>query len=198
MGRFKFSKKPFRLFFLMVIDLISILSFGTSQAALAQTSAFAQTSLEYKVKGAFLFNFAKFIDWPNETTPPESNTFNLCVLGGNPFDDFFEDIERTKKIKKMNFKVKYLDRCCEFNGCKILYFTPSWKGDFQKVLSGLRNRPVLTVGEAPDFTRNGGMIQFFEEGNQLRFEINVSATKQAKLDVSSQLLNLAKITEENE
>jgi hypothetical protein len=61
------------------------------------------------------------------------------------------------------------------------------------ILSSLRGSSVITVADMGGFLEAGGMIQFLNENDRVRFAINVDATSRAKLKLSSKLLSLAKV-----
>ncbi len=77
-------------------------------------------------------------------------------------------------------------------GFEVLFISPS-QPDFHRVLAGLGSSPVLTVGDAEDFARLGGMINFRVEENKVRFEINPAAATRAGLRISSRLLGVARV-----
>lgn len=156
-------------------------------------SAEVQTAGEYQLKAAFLYNFAKFVDWPPKAFPSPGTPISLCVLGADPFG---ADLERTIKNETVGgrpFVIRRFDTVQESGGCHILFISLSEKDRLGRVLAPLRNLPVLTVSEWSDFTQTGGIINFVVEDNKIRFQINLAAAEQAGLKISSQLLKLAKI-----
>jgi hypothetical protein len=73
-------------------------------------------------------------------------------------------------------------------------FVDSSDQNFLKALNDqLKDKNVLSIGEAEQFLWTGGVIRFYEEDNRVRFEINLEAANLARLKISSKLLRLAKI-----
>jgi hypothetical protein len=148
--------------------------------------------VEYEVKAAFLYNFAKFIEWPTDAFPARESAFTICLA-----DALFRGpVERAVQGEMWNGRpllVKQIDSGNEVRGCQIVYIGPSAASKGTEILMAAMNAPVLTVGETADFIRAGGIIRFTESGHRIRFEINPDAADRASLRVSSRLLRLADI-----
>ena len=76
--------------------------------------------------------------------------------------------------------------------CHVLFISASHNIAMKDIQEALRRVPVLTVGESRDFAAQGGMIGFVVEDSRVRFEVNLQAAKQMRLNISSKLLSLAK------
>ena len=146
---------------------------------------------EYQLKAAFLFNFAKYVEWPAAAFPDKTSPLIIGVLGKSPFDGDLEQTIGNKTINDRSLQIKEFHSVAEATNCHILFICTSEKKRLPEIFGGLRNAHVLTVGEADRFTQTGGMINFVPEGNKIRFEINDGAAKKARLKISSKLLNLA-------
>jgi len=175
----------------------------------AQARADSSSSREYQIKAAFLYNFIKFVDWPQEKVPDSNEPITIGILGKDPFGNAFEPIKdkqvKSRKIvikrfknfeelKKSNEKDKTeLGREIEaLRKCHLLFVCSSEKEILGEIIKALKGSPVLTVGETDDFLEAGGIIKFVIEEKKVRFEINITASKRAKLKIRSQLLRLAK------
>lgn len=155
-------------------------------------TCFAQTQpTEYQIKAAFLFNFAKFIEWPPAAFPQTNSPIVIGVLGKNVFGTDLESTIRNKTVNGRPFEFKTFDSLTEATNCQILFISPSKKDDFANILKGLQNSSVLTVSETDEFIKAGGMINFVIQDNKVRFQINDDAAKKAGLKISSKLLTLA-------
>ena len=146
---------------------------------------------EYRVKAAFLWNFAKFIQWPTNAFTKDAAPFVIGVLGENPFG---EDLERTVRGKQINthpIEVKAFRAVPEAKQCHMLFVSNSETNRLTDLFKSLRGSPILTVGETEQFADAGGMINFVFEGNKIRFQINDDAARAADLKISSKLLSLA-------
>ena len=147
---------------------------------------------EYRLKAAFLFNFAKYVEWPAAAFPDKTSPLIIGVLGKSPFDGDLEQTIRNKTINGRPLQIKEIRHSVtEAASCHILFICTSEKKRLPEIFRGLRDAHVLTVGETDRFTQTGGMINFVPEGNKIRFEINDDAAKKAGLKISSKLLNLA-------
>lgn len=157
------------------------------------------TGKEYNVKIGFIYNFAKFVTWPETAFKEGSDTLTICFVADDPeIDVFFKlDGKTVRKGRKIKV-VAYQDGAC-LEQSHIIFFATQNVALIQDVLSLARGRKILTIGEIDGFAQWGGVINFFEERNRLRFEINVDAARREGLKMSSQLLGSAQIVqEENE
>ena len=149
---------------------------------------------EYIVKAAFLYNFAKFVEWPAKTFTEEEAIMYLCILGKDPFGVAIESIEgksvrgRQLVIRRLA-KIEDLEEC----PCHILFISSSEEKRLAQIFLKLEDRNVLTVGDMKGFAQRGGIINFIMVENRIRFEINVKEAERTGLEISSKLLNLAKI-----
>lgn len=156
---------------------------------------FAAAAPEYEVKAAFIYNFSRFIDWPQEAGETDADLY-FCVLGRDPFGEALESLEG-KEVQGRTLKTRRLKRIDERGDCAILYISPSLAGDYTGLLDVLgQDRGVLSVSDIDGFAENGGVIELYLEQNKVRFAINIEAARRAGLEMSSQLLRLARIVDE--
>ena len=180
--------------------LIIALSVSLSWApgALAQDRDSSNSS-EYLIKAGFIFNFAKFVDWPPTTFAQPDSPIVIGILGTDPFGAIIDQIVQDKKIGGRGFVVKRLKWGTDLKDlkeCKILFVGASERVHIDELVQIVRGLPVLTVGETPGFAEHGGVIRFVLEDNRVRFEVNVEAARQAGLTISSRLLTLARIIQQ--
>ena len=161
-----------------------IISLGFNSLAQEQPS-------EYQIKAAFLFNFAKFVEWPPQAFPQTNSPIVIGVLGKNLFGNELEKTIRDKRVNNRPFKFKNLGSAVEATNCHILFISSSEKDNLAKIVAGLHNASVLTVSDTEGFIKAGGMINFTIEDTKIRFEISDAAAKKAGLQVSSKLLSLS-------
>jgi hypothetical protein len=148
---------------------------------------------EYQVKAAFLFNFAKFVEWPAKSFPKPNDPIVICILGQNPFEDHLSAAIQGKVLAGRGFAVLQIAELPPKSRCQILFVNSSERQRFRSSAASLKGSGILTVGETPGFIDDGGIINLKLEGGKIRFEINVDAAEQAQLIVSSKLLSLAQI-----
>ena len=178
--------------------LIIALSVSLSWApgALAQDSS---DSSEYLIKAGFIFNFAKFVEWPPTTFAQPDSPIVIGILGTDPFGTIIDHIVQDKKIGGRGFVVKRLKWGAEakdLRECKILFVGASERVHIDELVQIVKGLPILTVGETPGFAEHGGVIRFVLEDNRVRFEVNVDAARQGGLTISSRLLTLARIIQQ--
>ncbi len=170
----------------------AILAWLATLAGARMVSAQAGASSEYQVKAAFLFHFAQFIEWPQESSNAAGKPLTYCTVGEDPFQGALDESLNGKTIGTRPLQVRHLKQPRDISNCQILFMGAAQKKILLEVLTTLKESPVLTVGESEHFVRDGGMIGFFLEENKIRFDINLKAAQRANLKISSRLLLLAK------
>ncbi len=156
----------------------------------------AQMVNEYQVKAAFLYNFAKFVEWPNGPAGPSKETLTLCIVGQDPFGDSLDQVTKGKTISGRELVVRRLTPTEDTRSCRMVFIGASERKRIPAILEGLKRADVLTVGETENFARLGGVINFVLEGDRVHFEVNLDAAARERLRISSKLLNLARIVRE--
>jgi hypothetical protein len=146
---------------------------------------------EYEVKAAFLYNFAKFVEWPPNSWSNPKQPFTFCILGRDPFGRALDTAVAGKTIADRPISVVRAGHVKDLPDCQVVFVSESETGKFTDIAAGLRGRSVLMVGESEDFAASGGTVQFVLESNHVRFAINPDAAERAKLKISSKLLALA-------
>jgi hypothetical protein len=151
-----------------------------------------QTSLEYQVKAAYLYNFAKFVTWPQGAD--NSGPLVICVMGKDPFGPALDDAVRGKSLHGQVVTTKRLPKGAPPQGCQIVFVTCS-ESACKESLSHSDWEGILVVGEGDAFVRDGGMIGLILKDGRVQFTVNIDALTKARLDVSSKLLQLAAVVE---
>jgi len=146
---------------------------------------------EYQIKAAFIFNFAKFVEWPAAAFPKASSPMVVGVLGENPFHDALEKTIKNKTVDEHPVVIMQFHSATEATNCHILFISSSEKARLPQILKQLNGTSVLTVSEMSGFTEAGGMINFVFEGTKIRFQINNDAANSVGLKISSKLLKLS-------
>ena len=161
--------------------------------AALQLSAQAPAFDEYQVKAAFLYNFAKFVQWPPGTFASPTDPIGICIVGQNPFGSSLENMVQGKMVGDRTFVVRRFPDTQQASQCQILFIGASeWKRT-RALLDAVRTPGVLTVGESDDFTDQGGIISFRLDGPRVRIKVDLQTAEHAKLRISSKLLSLAEI-----
>jgi hypothetical protein len=147
---------------------------------------------EYEVKAVYLYQFGKFVHWPD----PSGGGFPICILGSDPFGPTLDSTVRGETLDGKKLTVRRISSADQDSGCRILFISSTEEHRLASILSALNGRPVLTVSDIRDFVDRGGMIQFLVEGEKVRFEVNRAAAERAGLTFSSDLLRVAKLVKD--
>ena len=147
---------------------------------------------EYRLKAAFLFHFAQFVEWPSNPVKGPDNGFVFCVVGEDPFHGDLEGTVQGKSLSGKTIRVRHIKQPKDTKGCDVVFVDRNQSGRIGEFLAAVSDWPVLTVGDSDDFLRQGGMIRFCVEDRKVRFEVNQDAAEKANLKVSLRLLLLAK------
>jgi hypothetical protein len=148
---------------------------------------------EYQVKAAFLFNFTQFVQWPESAFRDAGEPICIGVLGEDPFGKALDETVGGERSGRRDLIVRRSRAVSELKDCQLLFISKSERGRLAPILSEVESTGVLTVSEVEGFARLGGTINFYLEGNRVRFEINPDGAQKAGLRISSQLLSLGKI-----
>jgi YfiR/HmsC-like len=181
----KIQSTPSSRHFLWVLGAVVLL--------LSRAPAQSPAAGEYQVKAAFLYNFAKFVEWPPGGFSDASAPLRICVLGQDPFGQELRNITNEKTVNGRKLQIDHMVDVHLARTCHILFIASSEKTQLNRILEGVRGSYVLTVGDTKGFAELGGMINFVLEKNRVQFEVNHKAAEQAGLKISSKLLNVAKL-----
>ena len=148
---------------------------------------------EYEVKAAFLYNFARFVEWPRDVVPPDGASFRIAILGEDPFGPALESALSGKRVLEHPLEVTRVKRAEDALAAHIVFVSASEAPRLERVLRVLGGHSVLTVGDTDEFARRGGIIGFRTDERRVRFEINPDEAARARLKLSSHLLRLARV-----
>jgi len=151
---------------------------------------------EYPVKFAFLYNFAKFVEWPSVPYRDPGGPLSICIVGHDPFSPDIEAEVRAKTVRGRSVRILTMTPTDTLHLCHMVFVPITEQDQADKIIRGLSGSSTLTVGEAAGFARMGGIINLTVEGSKVHLEINRLAADRAGLQISSKLLSLAKITQE--
>lgn len=155
-------------------------------------NAWAAEFDEYAVKAAYLYHFAKFVEWPPGVLAEADAPLRICIAGDNPFGDALAMITG-KTAQGHPVEVRAMPAATGLDPCHIVFISRLEQGRFKTVLDKLGRLPILTVSDIGGFAQAGGMIGLVEVEQRIRFDINLTTARQANLKLSSQLLKLATI-----
>jgi len=142
------------------------------------------------VKAVYLYNFGRFVEWPGSAAA-KANSFNVCVLGQDPFGPVLDSVLAGERIGGKNVVARRIENPQDSANCQIVFLSSTEASRLSQIIETLNKEAVLTVSDMPQFSQRGGMIQFVLEGNRVRFEVNLAAAESADLKIGSRLLVLA-------
>lgn len=149
-----------------------------------------------RVEAAFLRNFAHYIDWPADAFDDASSPWRICVLGKDPFGKVLEDTFKGRAEQGRTFEVIRAETLAELKSCQMVYVAYLGSGSRRAALAGLAKLPVLTVGDAPEFLQEGGMIRF-QVSDHVEFGVNLDQARSASLKIQTRMLEIAHEVVEN-
>ncbi|MGD9850705.1 MAG: YfiR family protein [Nitrospirales bacterium] len=146
-----------------------------------------------QIKATYLYHFTKFVEWPTSSFTLENSPLQLCVMEPDTFGPFLETTLKGKSSGTHSLIIKRHPSTKEIRQCHMLFLSKQQASLWSTLRASLAHTTVLTVGEHGDFLKEGGMIQFYRDGQKIRFAINPQTIKQTQLRVSAKLWRLAKI-----
>ena len=153
----------------------------------------ADKTREYQVKAAFLYNFISYTTWPKEALPSKGKPFKVAVIGPNHFGKGLEALLKQKQAHGFKIETKHYARAPQEIDAHVVFLTEANAKLRSNVLTSLKKRPTLVVGEHTGLAKAGAHVNFYIDSGKIRFEVNMEALRSSKLNMSSQLLKLAKI-----
>lgn len=169
-----------------ILAVCILLWLGT--VAAGKPAAAGESPLEYSVKGAYLFKFSGFVEWPPAAFVSPTAPLVISVLGDDPFGAVLDQMVSGQSVGGRSVEVRRIQRIGDVRGTHILYISQSEEGRMGLIEGNLRDGNVLTVA---DFNRPGIVISFVMEDNKVRFVINLDQAQRAGLKLNSRLLAVA-------
>lgn len=172
---------------LRLARLVGVL-FGMLLATLADAGAGQQ---EDEVKAAFIYHFVKFVEWPVAALP--NGEFRVCLLGGS--ESLFSALKaiQGKEVHQGHgVVVRRLSKDDTLSACQALVIGEHAGRPLSTILEETGGRPILTIADLDGFIDVGGMIGLLTVERRVRFEISTEPAQRSHLQVSAQLLKLAR------
>lgn len=152
--------------------------------------ATAQPGKEYAVKAAFVFNFMKFVDWPEQAQAMGGDAFVVGVLSHGLPEEFAAGF-RDKEVKGRRIAVQVFQDVRQAQGCHVVFITADATSQLPAMLRAVSGKPVLTVSEVSNAERADAVINLVAADTRLGFQVNLDAADASGLQISSRLLSLA-------
>jgi hypothetical protein len=148
---------------------------------------------EYQVKAAFLFNFTKFVEWPEGSFEDPQAPIVVGIIGDDPFGDDLERIIAGQKVQGRGLVIRRERWGDDLRRCQVLFVSASEHEHSSRILGSVQSAGVLTVSDMEGFAEAGGVIEFVTQENRVRFIVNLDSATQSKLHLSAKLLALARV-----
>lgn len=165
-----------------------LLLYGLAAIGAFADGAEAQKPSRDDVEAAYLYNFGKFVRWPESAghTP-----MLVCVLGQDSLGQTISKLVEGEQINGRPLVERNLNRPDGVGDCSILFIGSTERARVVETLTATEGKPILTVGDAPDFLEQGGMIEFVQVEDHVRFSVNLDECTRHRVAVSSELLKVA-------
>lgn len=178
-----------RAFCVAMIAIMGALSISGTEVSASSPGA----TQEYDLKAVFLFNFAEFVEWPADAFAGASSPFTIGVLGDDPFGRSLDEIVANETVRNRKLVVRRYESVEQIDACQILFISASETTRLDHIFDWLGHRSILTVGETKEFSAHAGAVAFDISQRRLRLRINLAASDDARLIISSKLLRQAQI-----
>jgi hypothetical protein len=146
---------------------------------------------QYDVEAAYLLDLGKFMHLGPGSQALRRNTFDICILGRDLMGQTVNDLAAHNSIDGQAVRILRETDAVDARTCAIAFISSHDELTIRDALSSLAGADVLTVGDAPDFLEEGGMIQFVLQKDHVRFAVNLNAVEKTHIVLSSELLRVA-------
>jgi hypothetical protein len=191
MGKQKSKRTSAKRFFLllrMICAFFLFLSLGPF--------TFAQTN-EYELKAVFLYNFTQFVSWPESAFSAPDMPFQLCLAGEDPFGHFLDEAVTSERVGRHQIVVRRIHDVENTASCHMIFVPEKNLSTLDEILSIVKGSPVLVVADEGDSAEKGATIGFLVMNRRIRLRVNLRSARLANLTISSKLLKLSDVIEEN-
>ena len=162
-------------FFCVSADIVKFTPAGTGDAPT-------------KIKATFLYNFTKYIEWPEEY---KQGNFVIGVMGSNTLYNDLSTFFSTKTLGTQKYEIKFFSKSTDITRSHMIFIPADYSGSISEIISKLKGKSTLIVTDKPGMAKQGAAINFISVDNKQKFELNKSNASKYDLKVSSSLINLA-------
>ncbi|NRA56445.1 MAG: YfiR family protein [Gammaproteobacteria bacterium] len=162
-----------------------------SYLCLSQAEAKHPIAGKYKIIAGFVLQLTSFVVWPQTN----KKQLEVCIAGKDPFRDYIDQMVQSRPTNRLDQTIVLRRIAMDDNiaQCQLIY---SHDDNIEKLVEQISPaQPILLVGEGKNFIDRGGMIHFYQERQQMRLEVNLTAVQRHQLTISSELLKLVKLTD---
>ena len=149
-----------------------------------------------RVEAAFLRNFARYVTWPAHAFAEDRSPWNVCILGRDPFGEVLEKTFKGRTEQERPFEIFRAEALYKLPSCQIVFVAYKEAAKRRAALTELKNRPVLTVGDAPGFLQEGGIVRFQVE-DHVAISVNLDQARSVSLKIQTKMLEVTHEVLEN-
>ncbi len=151
-------------------------------------------SRETLIKAGYIEKFTHFVEWPvSSNEKPYNDIFTIAIIGDNDISKTLNDIFLKSDSEDFGYKIVEINTIEQIKDCKILFISDSEKNNLEEILEYTNGKPILTISDSKGFGEKGVIINMFQDGNYIRYEINRKTLNESGLIINSLLLNYAVI-----
>jgi len=160
--------------------------------AVSPTKAAGAPTDEFALKAAFLFNFTRFVEWPQSAFSSAEDPFRVCVIGEDPFGNRLVAL-RQRRVAERSIRVEYPNTSSALARCQVAYIGAATPAEL--LTAALQRNPstLLTVSSDSAFVRQGGMVALVTDAGRIRLHINLGVVRSSPLRFSAKLLEIAQV-----
>lgn len=180
--------------FIILLLATCFMHVGAASLKAQKTSQAPTINRESKIKAAYLYNFARYVEWPSDTFKNPKESFVIGVIGTDPIRKNLEKLAKTRTVEGRPIRVQLFIKPNKVTSCHILFFSPTLKPEVQRqIIKSMAGKNVLFVGQTSDFLNMGGVIDFVIQQNRISLVVDLESAQRENLKVSSKLLRVAKV-----
>ncbi len=146
---------------------------------------------EQKIKAGIIYNFLKYTNWPANSLQRTSDTLNVCLFGGDPFDGYLYPLDG-KTAQQHTISITQVQNVEETEKCGLVFVHRNAEDSLPRLLEFLKGKPVLTVSDIHQFALQGGMIEMVREDERVSLYVNKDEADAAGIQIAGNILKLAK------
>lgn len=143
-----------------------------------------------KVEAAFIRNFTHYVTWPAHTFADDHSPWRICIIGDDPFGGILEDTFQGRTEQGRSFEIYHADTLAGLPQCQIVFVAYKISANRRAALAELQNRPVLTVGDASEFLKEGGIIRF-DVSDHVEISVNLDQARSDSLTIQTKMLEVS-------
>jgi len=153
---------------------------------------------DYEVKAAFLVNFAKYVEWPDEAFASTNSPIVIASFGESKLTEAVRKLVHGRSSSGHPIVFEVMAESDKAENYHVVFIPDDLRRRTPKILEKFQGKAVLTVGESERFLDDGGVINFVLRDRKVRLDINLDAAKAARLKISSKLLGVADVVKGKE